>query len=207
MRYALCCSVSMAKIIPFQKKRTPSPTLITAKPFEFRMADWESVYFVQMLKSESEKLDHHRKEVHDLGGAGVWHLPPHYVLRGGMECTMTGLYRNRENEERMREAYYLAGLVDCMVNQVNPLLRTGLIHDIYQKVATLRSILRISWYGPIDQVLFPLDSLFFNEAEYRGRLALAREISELYRVIRQGTEEMFDILSLEYCFYIPGRNT
>jgi hypothetical protein len=196
----------MAKIIPFQQKRKPEPTLITAKPFEFRRAEWGSAYFLQMLKTESEKLEQHRKEVHDLGGAGVWHLPPHYVLRGGMECTIAGLYRNRENEERMREAYYLAGLVDCMVNQVNPLLRTGLIHEVYQKVATLRSILRVNWYGPIDQVLFPLDSFLYNESEYRGSVAGARELSELYRVIRQGTEEMFDILSLEYCFYIPGRS-
>ena len=193
----------MAKIIPFQRK--PASTLITEKPLEFRRADWESAYFLQMLKSESEKLEQHRKEVHEAGGSGVWHLPPHYVLRGGMECTIAGLYRNRENDEKMREAYYLAGLVDCMINQVNPLLRTGLIHELYQKVATLRSILRINWYGPIDQVLFPLDTHIYNEAEYRASLAAAREISELYQVIRKGTEEMFDILSLEYCFYVPGR--
>jgi hypothetical protein len=193
----------MAKIIQFHPRKPHG--IITLKPLEFRRADWESTYFLLMLKSQSERLEQHRKEVQEKGGAGVWQLPPHYVLRGGLECTVTGLYRHRQNEEKMRDAYYLAGLVDCMVNQVNPVLRTGLNHELYQKVMTLRTILGVNWYGPIDHVLFPLDNQFFNELEYRQALTEAKEMSLLYRVIREGTEEMFDILSLEYCFYAPGR--
>jgi len=158
-----------------------------------------------MLKSQSEKLEQHRKEVQEKGGEGIWHLPPHHVLRGGLACTIAGLYRHRENEEKMRDVYYLAGLVDCMVNQVNPVLRTGLIHGLYQKVMTLRTILGINWYGPIDQVLFPLDIQFYNELEYRQNLTETKEMSLLYQIIREGTDEMFDILSLEYCFYAPAR--
>jgi hypothetical protein len=193
----------MAKIIQFHPRKRNG--VITMKPFEFRRADWESTYFLQMLKSQSEKLEQHRREVQEQGGTGVWQLPPHYVLSGGMECTITGLYRHRQNEEKMRDAYYLAGLVECMVNQVNPVLRTGLIHELYQKVMTLRSILGVNWYGPIDHVLFPIDIQFFNEIEYRQVVAEARELSLLYQVIREGTDEMFDILSLEYCFYAPSR--
>jgi len=193
----------MGKIIEFHSKTRDG--VITASPLEFRRATWESAYFLQMLKSQSEKLEQHRKEVQEKGGEGVWHLPPHYVLRGGLGCTIAGLYRHRENEEKMRDVYYLAGLVDCMVNQVNPVLRTGLIHGLYQKVMTLRTILGVNWYGPIDQVLFPLDIQFYNELEYRQVLTETKEMSLLYRVIREATDEMFDILSLEYCFYTPGR--
>jgi len=63
----------------------------------------------------------------------------------------------------------------------------------------------VNWYGPIDQVLFPLDIQFYNELEYRQVLTETKEMSLLYRVIREATDEMFDILSLEYCFYTPGR--
>ncbi|RJR29001.1 MAG: hypothetical protein C4576_35840 [Desulfobacteraceae bacterium] len=193
----------MGHILEFHPKHKDG--LITGSPLEFRRASWESAHFLQMLKSQSEKLEQHRKEVQEKGGEGVWHLPPHYVLRGGLACTIAGLYRHRENEEKMRDVYYLAGLVDCMVNQVNPVLRTGLIHGLYQKVMTLRTILGINWYGPIDQVLFPLDTQFYNEMEYRQVLTDTKEMSLLYQIIREGTDEMFDILSLEYCFYAPGR--
>ncbi len=196
----------MAKVIQF-KERAPSTdlTLVTLKPWEFRRADWESVHFVQMLKSQAEKLEAHRKEVIEKGGAGVWHLPPHFVLKGGLASTIHGIYRMRENEARMRDVYYLAGLVDCMINQVSPLLRTEHLHELYRKVTTLRSILNVNWYGSIDQVLLPLESNYFNEVEYRESLSGAGTMKVLFEAIREGTEEMFDILSLEYCFYTPSR--
>lgn len=194
----------MAKILPFHLKPRLSPGLITMKPLEFRRADWESTHFLQMLKHQSEELERHRKEEFGKRESGIPDLPSHLVLKGGMACTIAGLYRHRENEEKMRDAYYLAGLVDCMVNQENPVLRTGLIHELYHKVLILRTELHVNWYGPIDQVLFPLDSRFFSEIDYRNEMANARELSALYRVVREGTDRMFDILSLQYCFYVPG---
>lgn len=179
--------------------------LITRKPWEFRHPGWDSVHFIQMLKSQARKLEQHRKEVHEKGGAGVWQLPPHFVLQGGTASTIQGLFRYRENEERMREVYYLAGLVDCMIHQVSPILRTGCLRDVYRKTLTLRSLLDVSWRGTLDHVLLPLDSLFFNDLEYRAALFQADTLKDLFLSIREGTDEMFDILALEYCFYAPGR--
>ena len=196
----------MGKIIKLQgKSEAPPANLITSKPWEFRRADWESNFFVQTLKSQSAKLENHRKEIHEKGDRGVWHLPPHFVLREGMASTIQGIYRHRENDAKMREVYYLAGLVDCMINQINPVLRTDLIRDLYKRIMALRGSLRVNWYGQMDQVLFPVDEQFFSHLEYKKSLSGAGSLKDLYGIIREGTDEMFDILSLEYVFYAPGR--
>lgn len=196
----------MGKVIQLKEKlETPPGNLITLRPWEFRRAYWESRHFIQMLRSQSAELERHRVEINKRGNKRIWHLPAHFVIKGSMAYTIGGIYRYRNNEEKMREVYYLAGLIDCMINQVNPLLRTDLIGDIYQKVFTLKKILNVNWYNHMDQVLFPLDSRFYNHLDYRGRLSRAKTMKEFYHLIREGTDEMFDILSLEYVFYTPGR--
>ena len=195
----------MAKILKFKEGAGSSPdNVITLKPWEFRGADWESRYFIQMLKSQSAKLETHRKQVYDKG-LRVSQLPPHFPLRGSMAYTIQGIFSYRTNEAKMREVYYLAGLIDCMINRVAPLLRTDVIKDLYKKVITLKAFLNMPWYRSFDQVLFPLDSRFFNECEYRNRISAATSAQELYRLIREETDEMFDILALEYTFYTPAR--
>ncbi len=196
----------MAQIIRLKEKEGgPPDNLIASEPWEFRKADWETKHFIQMLKSQSAKLEAHRKEIYQRGDKGVWHLPGHFTLRGGMAYTIHAIYKNRNNERKMREVYYLAGLIDCMINQVNPLLRTDLIRDMYKKVIALKNELNTNWYGQLDQVLFPVDDQYYSAIEYRQTLSRAKSMKELYHRIREGIEEMFDILSLEYVFYSPGR--
>lgn len=196
----------MAKIIEFKEKPpAPPDNLISSKPWEFRWADWESKHFVQMLRSQSARLEKHREEVCAKGGKGVWHLPPHFVLKGGMAYTVQAVYIHRSSETKMRDVYYLAGLIDCMINRTNALLRTDLIRDIYRKVMTLKSVLNMNWYGSLDRVFLPLDTVYYDDTEYKAALAKATTMKALYRAIREGTDDMFDILSFEYVFYTPGR--
>ena len=195
----------MGKLLDLDKKLEPPDNLITLKPWEFRRVDWESKHFIQMSKSLSAKLERHRKEVYKKGERRVGCLPAHLVLRSGMANTIQSLFTYRDNERRMREVYYLAGLIDCLINQVNPLLRTDLIRDMYKNINRLKTDLNISWYGHVDQVLFPIDAQFYNSDEYRVSLSRAKTMKKLYRFIREGTDEMFDILSREYVFYSPGR--
>jgi hypothetical protein len=194
----------VGKVLPF--KESPPGNVITLKPWEFRAADWESRHFIQMLKSQSAELETHRKEVYDRGKT-LSQLPPHFVLSGSMGYTIQGLFLYRTNEAKMRQVYYLAGLIDCMINRVTPLLRTDTIKDIYKKVMTLKAMLDMSWYTSFDQVLLPVDSHLYNEFEYKNRLSRAENAPELYRLIREGTDEMFDVLGLEYTFYTPRRGT
>ena len=195
----------MAKVITLEpKSEGPPDNVISLEPLEFRKADWETTQFVQMGRTSSDKFESHRQEAFKRGDKRVSQLPPHYSLTGGMAHTIRAMYNYRENEEKMREVYYLMGLVDCMINQVNPILRTDLIRAIYKEVFKLREALKVHWYGPITQILLPIDPMFYNEFEYKALLSGAGTMKDLYRVIRDGTEEMFDILSLEYVFYCPS---
>jgi hypothetical protein len=94
--------------------------------------------------------------------------------------------------------------MDCMINQVNPVLRTDLLRDMYKKVFSMKESLNVFWYSPLDHVLLPIDSQFYDETQYRTAVNRAESLKDLYETIRNGTDEMFDILSLEYVFYCPA---
>ena len=195
----------MAKIIQIGSRSEESPdNVITLKPMEFRKAYWETTRFIQMSRSSSDRMEHHRRQTVEQGDEGVWQLPPHFVLTEGMAHTIRAMYVYRTEEKRMREVYYLMGLVDCMINQVNPILRTDLIRAMYKEVFKIREDLKIHWHGPITQILLPIDSVFYNESEYKISLTKAETMQGLFKAIREGTGEMFDILSLEYVFYCPS---
>jgi hypothetical protein len=188
-----------------EKSETPPDNLITSGPWEFRRANWESKHFIQMLRSHSARLEMHRKEIYEKGDGRVRDLPAHFALSGGMAYTIQGIYAHRNCEEKMREVYYLAGLIDCMINQVSPLLRTDLIRDVYKNIITLRKALNINWYGHLNHVLFPIDAHLYNTLEYKEALSMAKTMKQLYGFIREGVDDMFDILSVEYAFYSPGQ--
>lgn len=196
---------AVGKIIDLEERRNrPPDNLITSRPFEFRRAGWDSSDFVMMRRPLSERLEKARGENLRRGLPGVTQLPPHFVLRGGTSHTVRGLYLHKENEASMRDVFYLAGLVDCMINQVNPLLRTKAINDLYKKIMTLRQTLNVTWYGAMDQVLLPIENTFFNFDAYRNFLSNADSLQDLYRTIREGCEDMFSVIAVEYVFYTPG---
>ena len=180
----------------------PPGNLITSSPWEFRKAAWKTTCFVRMPKSQSAKLEREHKESHIRPSS--FNIPPHFSLEGSAAQTIRAMYAYRENEKKMREVYYLIGLMDCMINQVNPLLRTDLLRDMYKKVVIMKQDLNIRWYGPLDRVFLPVDSMLYNEPKYRSSLNSAHTMKELYQAIRNGTDEMFDVFSMEYVFYCPG---
>jgi hypothetical protein len=198
----------MAKIINLMERLgKESSNLITSKPWEFRHASWRNPHFIQMLKIQSIQLERQRKAIGQGDDLQSTDLVGHVILKKGLAHTIQGLYLSRHNEETMRKIYYLAGLIDCMINQVNALLRTDYIFDIYQKVTTLKKILNVHWYGEMDHVLFPLDQSYFDFRQYREGLKNTKTMKDLYSQIQKGTNTMFDILSSEYTFYTPGRGS
>lgn len=186
----------MGKLIELNKNpKAGSDGIITTEPWEFRTATWKTVHFIQLLRSQTEKLA--------IQGDTPHTLPPHFTLKGGMAYTIRAMYMRRENEKQMRDVYYMVGLMDCMINQVNPILRTDLLRDMYKKVFDMKAAFNVQWHGTVDQVLFPIDAAFYNSAAYGASLRNAKTLKSLYGVIREGTTEMFDILSSQYVFYCP----
>ncbi|MBW2021581.1 MAG: hypothetical protein JRI51_01690 [Deltaproteobacteria bacterium] len=191
----------MDKIIVVHDKAPDN--IIVKEPLEFRSADWQLGFFIQMTKRQSEWLEEQRNSLHKQGKKGINQLPPHHCLQGGVAGTIGALFAYRHDEEKMRKVYYLAGLVDCLINQINPILRTAMLRDLFNKVQQLRNELAVRWPGTLDHVLLPIDMALFNEMEYKRNLATAKTLKSLYKTIEDGTQEMFDILSLEYAFYCP----
>ena len=186
----------MGKVIDLHNRRKGSLEGLTApEPWRFRKGLWRTSHFVQMRSSLAETLEYKPE--------GLTTLPPHFSLRGGMSYTIRSMYVNRKDEKKMREIYYLVGLTDCMINQVHPLLRTDLLWAMYKKVFSMKAALKVHWHGNLDQVLLPLDLEYFDDVSYRASLKEAETMKELYEAIREGSDEMFDILSLEYTFFNP----
>jgi len=195
----------MAKIIDFHdRSQRTTDNLIISKPWEFRKACWKNRHFIQILKAHAVGLERSLKKAGHKGGTCVHHPPTHFTLKGGTGYTMKAMYALKDNEREMREAYYLTGLMDCMINQVNPVLRTDILRAMYKKVFSMKEKLNVHWYGPIDHLLLPIDSVFFDTNAYKTSLMNANSLKRLYHEIRKGTEEMFDILSVEYVFYFPN---
>jgi len=120
----------------FGTEKKPGDNLITSAPFEFRKADWDTIHFIQVRRSHADEFERARLEARREGAATSDRipLPSHVELTGGLFNTILGLFGCRDNEGTMREVYYLAGLTDCMINQVNPVLRTDLLRDMYRRI-------------------------------------------------------------------------
>ncbi|MCP4683071.1 MAG: hypothetical protein GY864_12115 [Desulfobacterales bacterium] len=194
----------MGKILYLQTKPQEAPdNLITSKPWEFRKPYWETAHFVQMSRPHSNELECRVGDNYDELTINNRNVPSHIPLEGGCANTIRAMYASREDEESMRETYYLAGLIDCMINQVNPILRTDILRAMYKMVFATKKKLNIHWYGPLDQVLLPLGPRLYDMSKYRSSLNRAKTMKEIYQTIRKGTDNMFDILSVEYVFYCP----
>ena len=192
----------MGEIINLEERiKRPLDNLITLSPWEFRKSDWGSLYFIQMFKTHSDKFE--RTRLRENTCSLSLYFPSHILLTGSASYSIRAIYACRENEEKMREVYYLIGLIDCMINRVNPILRTDLLRDMYKKIRAIKKKFAVNWHGPLDQVLLPIDPGFFDESAYSCSLNGAGTMKELYYVIRKGTDEMFDVFSKEYVFYCP----
>jgi hypothetical protein len=194
----------MASVIPLPVRHPRrEENIIASRPLEFRKACKSSMYFIQVPRVRASEFEDRFRS----GGAGhasALGVPWGWELKFGRDCTIRGLFIHRESEETMRSVYYLAGLIDCMINQVSPLLRTDLLRNLYKETFRLKSSLDMDWSGRLDKVLMPIEPRYYSEDEYRKALNRAGTMKELYCTIREGTREMFDELGERYVFYCPG---
>jgi len=179
-----------------RRQRRNSSDRVPSGPWEFRKAPWRTPFFTQMARPLADQLSPFEDPIPS--------VPPHFTLNHGLACTIQAMYANRRDETRMRQTYYLVGLTDCMINQVNPILRTDVLRAMYKKVFAMKADFNIHWHGTLEQVLLPIDARFYDEAAYRSMIRQAATLQTLYRAIREGTDAMFDILSREYVFFCPS---
>lgn len=194
----------MARIIQMPVRHPErGENIIVSCPLEFRKACRASMYFIQVPRGRVREFEVRRRGG-CAGKASATEAPWGQELKCGRDHTIRALFANRQSEETMRRVYYLAGLIDCMINQVNPLLRTDLLRNLYKEAFALKRSLGMEWSGRLDSVLLPVDPLLYSEDEYRKALQCAGTMKELYRRIGDGTREMFDVLADRYVYYCPG---
>lgn len=193
----------MAQIIPLPTRHSERRVnIITSRPLEFRKACRPSKHFIRIPRSRVQEFE--ARCGNNTGTVSFAGIPWILELKWGQGRTICSLFIHRESEQTMRQIYYLAGLVDCMINQVNPLLRTDLLRSLYKEAFELKRSLDVDWSGRLDEVLLPVETFYYNMDAYKRVLANAETMKELYRTIREGTSNMFDVLSERYVFYCPG---
>ncbi len=195
----------MGKVIQF-KSETPPSNVIIEKPLKFRWADWQGGHAILVINAEAEKFERHRQEVLGAEHAHISQVPNHIPLRNGLEFTLRGLLRYREDPPAMRQVYFLAGLMECLMKVPQPVLRTALVRTFYQKIIELKEKLGVQWHGNSQNFLFPLWPMHYDLNRFLLELRQAETLKELFTRIEEGVEEQFLLLGSEYVFYIPHLN-
>jgi hypothetical protein len=193
----------MARIIRLPTRHPErKANIIASRPMEFRKACKPSKYFIQMPRNRAVEFESHYRN--SSGSVPRSFVPWGWELKWGQDRTICSLFKYRENEKTMRQVYYLAGLVDCMINHVNPLLRTDLLRSLYKEAFELKRALDVDWSGRLNEVLLPIETFYYKLDEYKEALVSAETMKELYRTIREESSNMFDVLAERYVFYCPG---
>ncbi|MBF0475820.1 MAG: hypothetical protein HQK59_08300 [Deltaproteobacteria bacterium] len=194
----------MAHIIPFKGKSDPLDNVICSKPIRVRWGEWKGGRIMQCTNYEAEKFEQHRREVSRAGhGSHVSFVPTYFPLSIGESQTLLGLYQVRDREEDLDQVYYLAGLMECLLNYHQPVLRTDLIRKFYDEINILKSRLGVLWRGNSDHFLLPLASMHYDASVFIVKVEQATSMKELLAVIKEGTSEQLTLLKNEYVFYLP----
>ena len=193
----------MADIIQFRPETEPTDNLIIRKPLEMRWGDWQGGLPMQLLKEESHRFEKYREEAHKKGHLHPAKAPNHFPLHHGTDTTLWALYRWRHDADRMRDVYYLAGLMECMTLVPHSILRTVMVRTFYKTLQELKEKLQVKWHGQVHHFLLPMATHHRSENDFSRHLQCAKTLQELFQAIREETEEQFLILGSEYVFYLP----
>ncbi len=193
----------MGDLIRLDPKDCVPDNTISSTTFKFRWADWESGNPIQCTTREAEKYERHRIKTIRNGHKHISFVPSHFALADGCFYTIRGIFDYRKDEHRAIEVYYLAGLMECIVNSTAPILRTDLLRSVYKKIIQLRSTLGIRWHGNVNRFLLPLHPEFYGPSLFLSKINRCETLNELFKTIKIEVQIQYDILKTNYVFYLP----
>jgi len=193
----------MADIIDLSKRLKSGHNLIASAPLEFRRGEWISGSAILCTREESAKLEAQRRKA-TTDRPPVTLVPNHIRLEGGYHFTFVWLFRFREDEERMRRLYWLAGLMECVTKAPSPVLRTDLVRRFFKIINEEREKLNVSWKGNVRDFLLPLHPEHYDPGVFIETIRDASSLKDLLSGIEKETNSQFDILAEKYVFYVPG---
>ncbi len=193
----------MADIIDLSKRLKPGLNLIASAPLEFRRGEWISGSAILCSREESAKIEAQRRKA-TTDRPPVTLVPNYIRLDGGYHFTFVWLFRFREDEERMRRLYRLAGLMECVTKAPSPVLRTDLVRRFFKIINEEREKLGVSWKGNVRDFLLPLHPEHYDPGVLIETIRNAPSLKDLLSGIEKETNSQFDILADKYVFYVPG---
>ncbi len=193
----------MADIIDLSTRLKPGHNLIASAPLEFRRGQWLSGIAILCTREESAKLEAQRRKATP-DRPPVTLVPNHVRLDGGYHFTFLWLFRFREDEQRMRRLYWLAGLMECVTKAPSPVLRTDLVRRFFKIINEEREKLNVSWKGNVRDFLLPLHPEHYDPGAFMETIHNASSLKDLLTGIEEETNSQFDILAEKYVFYVPG---
>ncbi len=194
----------MADIIDLSSRLKPATNLITPHPLEFRKGDWLAANAVLCTREESARFEAHRQKVIQAQDRPFMSLVPnHFTLDGGYHFTALWLFRFRENEPVMRRLYRLAGLMECITRAPSPILRTDLVRRFFKIITEEREKLGVAWKGNVHAFLLPIHPQYYSPNLFLNAVQGAPSLKDLLSLIEEETNRQFDILALQYVFYVP----
>ena len=129
--------------------------------------------------------------------------PESFTLDGGYHYTCMWLFRFREDENRMRRLYRLAGLMECVTKAPSPVLRTDLVRRFFKIINEEREKLSVSWKGNVRNFLLPLLAEHYDPGVFMDTIGGAPSLRDLLAGIEKETNSQFDVLADGYVFYMP----
>lgn len=190
----------MADIIDLSSRLKLENNLIIGEPLEFRKGGWLTGSAILCTREESAKFEAQRRKA-----IPITIVPSHFRLDGGYHWTALWLFRFREDVQRMRRLYRLAGLMECVTKAPSPVLRTDLVRRFFKIINEEREKLNVSWKGNVEEFLLPLLPEHYNMSVFKDVAGNASSLKELLIGIEEETDSQFDILAGSYVFYVPEK--
>ena len=194
----------MAKILSFPGGRSEPPdNNIALKPIRFRRAEWATDTPIQCGLHQAAEFEHHRQEVWRPGHGHIQKLPAHIAVTGGAGVTLRHLFKRRSDAEAMRQVYFLAALMETIINLACPILRTDLIRNVYQRIHDLSAEYGVQWHGHSSSFLLALPPNVYPPNLMSQALAEVENLQVFYDTIRREADAQFDLIARHFIFYVP----
>jgi len=131
------------------------------------------------------------------------HMPPHFVLDGGMHETAQAILRHRQDEGALLEVAYLSALMEALLNTPCAILRTDLIRRVYQEVETISVHLGLRWRGRAGHFMLPLNEDAMHPKGFAQRVAPLDNLQEFFWVLKEIATARHQTLAKSYILYYP----
>ncbi len=192
----------MSKVIRFPARPDKESHFISRRPFCFRTAEWETRVPAMVGLHQAAMFEDHLEKVVRQGGS-VSFVPSHLALKGGPGRTVKALYENRENTERIEQVYLLAGMMELATRLSHDLLRTDLIHRLFDTIRTLSQELNLRWSSDREGFLLPLPENLYHRSRLEHRLGAAKTFKELMDLLKAEMQTQLNLAGEHFVYYLP----